>query len=83
MNKLIVMGYINKLKKEDIKKFSLGQGIDITDEELTLIYDHLKNETKKILDNPFEAIERIKDKVSYSVYDKILELYSQYKDKIS
>ena len=83
MNKLMIIGYISKLKKEDIKRFSLEQGIDITEEELVLIYNYLKNETKKTIDNPLEVIESIKDKVSQPVYNKINELYEQYKNKIS
>ncbi len=83
MNKLIIIGYMAKLKKEDIKAFSLKENIDIKNKEIDIIYDYIKNEPKRIIDNPLEVIEEIKDKVSIQVYDKILELYFQYKDKIS
>jgi hypothetical protein len=44
MNKLIILNYINKLKKEDIYNFSLKENIELNDNELDIIYDYIKND---------------------------------------
>ena len=83
MNRLLIYQYINKIKKEDIRKYSLTQNINLTDNELDIIYDYIKNKTSKVLDNPEEISVEIKDKVSIPVYNKIMELYNKYKDFIN
>lgn len=83
MNKLIIMEYMNRIKKEDINNFSLKQGINISKKDLDIIYEYIKNDARRILNNPIDVINEIKDKVSYDVYIKILELYDKYKNKIS
>lgn len=83
MNKLIIMEYMNRIKKEDINNFSLKQGINISKKDLDIIYEYIKNDAMRILNNPIDVINEIKDKVSYDVYIKILELYNKFKDKIS
>ena len=82
MNKLIILEYINRLTKEDISIFGLNQGIKLTNNELDTIYDYIKNDNQRILNNPIEVINEVKDKVSYKVYEKLLELYDKYKDFI-
>ena len=82
MNKLLIYQYINKIKKEDIKNFGLSQNIYLTNQEIDIIYNNLKNKTEDIFNNPLQLINDIKDKVSISVYNKMLELYNQYKDFI-
>lgn len=83
MNRLLIYQYINKIKKEDIRKYSLTQNINLTDNELDIIYDYIKNKTSKVLDNPEEIFVEIKDKVSIPIYNKIMELYNKYKDFIN
>lgn len=77
------MEYMNRIKKEDINNFSLKQGINISKKDLDIIYEYIKNDAMRILNNPIDVINEIKDKVSYDVYNKILELYDKYKNKIS
>jgi len=82
MNKFILYQYINKIKKEDIVKFGIKEGIIIKKEETELIYDYIKNEYERIIQKPMDVIIEIKDKVSNQVYQKILELYDKYKDML-
>lgn len=79
MNKLVVYQYINKIKKEDIIKYGLKQGIVINDEETNLIYNYIKEDYERIINKPLEVINEIRDKISDVVYQKILELYDKYK----
>ena len=83
MNKLLIYKYIERIKKEDIANYSLSQNINLTTNELDIIYDYIKNKTNEILNNPSQLIDEIKDKVSINVYNKIFELYDKYKDYIN
>ena len=83
MNKFIILKYMEKLTKEDISKYAISQGISLKNNELDLIYAYIKKYSKRILDNPLDVIDEIKDDLSTAVYNKLLELYDKYKDKIS
>ena len=80
MNKNILYQYIKKIKKEDIVKYGIKEGIIIKKEETDLIYDYIKNDYEKIINNPKDIIIEIKDKISNKLYQKLLELYDKYKD---
>ena len=80
INKNLIYLYINRIKKEDILEFAKRQDIILNNNELDLIYDYIKNKTDNILDDPEYVLEEIKDKLSYEVYLKILELYFKYED---
>ena len=85
MNKQLIQQYINKLKKEDIIIFSQKQGINLTNNELDLIYYKIKDNSENILNNPLKEINSIKDNISINVYNKLIEIYDKYKfflDKI-
>ncbi len=79
MNKNIIITYINKLKKEDIKTYVKKEGISLTNQELDIIYYNLKNNYEKILTNPLNEINKIKDKLNIDTYHKLIELYNKYK----
>ena len=80
INKNLIYLYIKRIKKEDILDFAKRQDIILNNNELDLIYDYIKNKTDNILDDPEYVLEEIKDKLSYEVYLKILELYFKYED---
>ena len=83
MNFLIISKYINKLAKDDINKFALSQNIKLTNDELNIIYNHIKNNYQTFLTkDPNIILNQVKTEVRAEVYNKIIELYNQYKDKI-
>ncbi len=83
MNFLIISKYINKLAKDDINKFALSQNIKLTNDELNIIYNHIKNDYQTFLTkDPNIILNQVKTEVREEVYNKIIELYNQYKDKI-
>ncbi len=83
MNFLIISKYINKLAKDDINKFALSQNIKLTNDELNIIYNHIKNDYQTFLTkDPNIILNQVKTEVRAEVYKKIIELYNQYKDKI-
>lgn len=83
MNIYLISEYINRLKKEDINKFALKQGIILDDKELDIIYDYVKKDYKTfIYGNPRTVLDEVKEKVRPLTYNKIENLYQQFKDKI-
>ena len=83
MNKLIIMKLAKKINKEDIIIFANNQGIDLTNYEVNIIYDYIKNDSDRLFNNPDEVFGEIKEKISNNAYLKILELYNKYKGFIS
>jgi len=83
MNKLFIYEYIKRIKRDNIIKFAGDQGIQLDDYELDIIYNYIKNDYRRILSNPLDVLEEAKEMLSDSTYQKLLELYDKYKDKIS
>ena len=83
MNKLLILGYINKLKREDIIRFCNYKNINITNNEIDTLYSYIKNEYKRFFNNPDEVLNEIKNKVSNDTFIEIINLYNQYKSKIN
>ena len=83
MNFYLIEEYVNRMKKEDVNKFALKQGILLNDTELDTIFTYIKNNYKTILyGNPKELLLETKEKVSDLTYNKIENLYIKFKDKI-
>ena len=83
MNIYLITEYVNRMTKEDINKYALKQWIILDNEELDLIYTYIKSNYKTILfGNPKDILEEIKGKVKPLTYNKIENLYIQFKDKI-
>lgn len=74
---------MERLTKDDIVKYANKQDISIKDNELDLIYAYIKKYPERILNDTLDVIDEIKDDLSDKVYDKLLELYNKYKNKIS
>ena len=83
MNFYLIEEYVNRMKKEDVNKFALKQGIILNEEELNTIFTYIKNNYKTILyGNPKDILLQIKETVSNLTYNKIENLYIRFKDKI-
>ena len=83
MNKLIIINYIKRLTKNDIMNYCYNNNIPLTDEELDVIYYYIKNRYNEFLEGKqTELLEEIKYKIKSATYNKIIELYNKYKDKI-
>lgn len=81
MNIYLISQYVSKLKKEDINNFALKQGLTLDKEELDIIYYYVKNEYKTfIYGNPRGILDKVKKKVKPLTYNKIENLYQQFKD---
>ena len=83
MNRFIIKKYINKITKDDIVRYAYKQNINISDRDVQVIYYYIKHKSHYFFDGHYDLImDEIKDKVSPIVYQKIRELYDEYKNKI-
>lgn len=83
MNRLFIYEYINRLRRDDVLKFCNLKGINISDNEIDIIYDYIKHDYKRFFNNPTEVLDEIKVKVSDNTFKEIIKLYDKYKNKIS
>lgn len=82
MKDKLIKNYINNLKKEDISVFATNNNITLNDTELSIIYDTIKNDYESLLDgNHDKVFNELKSKVSSDNYDKIINLFFEYKKK--
>ena len=82
MKDKLIKNYINKLKKEDISVFATNNNITLNDTELSVIYDTVKNDYESLLyGNHDKVFNQLKIKVSSDNYDKIINLFFEYKKK--
>lgn len=80
MNKSLIKMYAMKLDVEKVKNFARNKGIEISDEEANLFVTTIKENCDDILDGyGLEIIESKKNMMSPSTYDKLLELFNEYK----
>ena len=80
MNIYLISEYVKRLTKDDIDKFALKQGITLTNEELNVIYNYVKNDYKTfIYGNPRAILDEVKKQVKPLTYNKIENLYQQFK----
>ena len=77
----IIKNYTKNITKDDIINFSLKQNIKLTNNEVNIIYDQIKNNINNIIKDTNTELEKIKDKLSNTTYLKIKELIEIYKFK--
>lgn len=83
MNIYLISEYVNRMQKQDVNNFTIKQGITLDNEELDIIYNYIKNNYKTLIyGNPKVILEEIKYQVKPLTYNKIENLYMQFKDKI-
>lgn len=83
MNIDIIYEYIKKITKEDIWQFGKKQGLVLEQEEVDTIYNYIKNDTKRIFNNPNTILKETKNKLKNKTYEKLVELYNKYKTFIN
>ena len=82
MKDKLLKNYINKLKKDDIKSFAINHNINLNNNELDIIYNTIKNDYETLLyDNPDKVFSNLKSKVSNDTYDKVINIFFEYKKK--
>lgn len=83
MNIYLIGEYVKRMTKDDIVKFATSQGIMLDNKELDTIYNYVKKYYKTFIwGNPRPILDELKSKVKPITYNKIENLYGQFKDKI-
>lgn len=73
------MNYAKNLTKEDIYSFIDKKGISATEEEVDIVYKHIKMYYKDFFNNPIYYIKMLKGKISDDNYYRVLMLFDEYK----
>ncbi|MCI8569087.1 MAG: DUF2624 family protein [Bacilli bacterium] len=79
--KELVKKYINRLSINDLEKFAKANNISYTKEELNTVYNFILNNYNDLLNENIRVFENIKNKISPTLYKKLLNLYIEYKQK--
>ncbi len=80
----IIGAYINKLTKDDVNKFAISKGANLSNEELEFTYSFIKKNWKDVLKNPsIFDIERYSKYYSNDNFIKIKQVFNEYFQKFS
>ena len=79
--KELVKKYINRLSINDLEKFAKKNNISYTKEELNTVYNFILNNYNDLLNENIRVFENIKNKISPTLYKRLLNLYIEYKQK--
>lgn len=83
MNIYFIYEYINRMKKDDFINLLLKEGIVLDNDEVTVAYNYIKENYKRITKvKDEEILEEIKFKFKPITYNKIVKLFTKYKDVI-
>ncbi|MGN0973107.1 MAG: hypothetical protein ACI4OT_00025 [Bacilli bacterium] len=80
----LIKKYLNILTKEDIKKYSLKNNIILSDSEIDILYDTLKNNNNidLLLSNNYDVVfKKIEPYLNNKNYVKIKNIFLEYKNK--
>lgn len=82
MNEFLIKNYIQRLTLEDINNFAKKHGIDLNEDELKLIEQHIRKDWHTIIyGNPRPILDNLKNKLKNNEYQKIENLYVEFKNK--
>lgn len=78
----IIERYMNGLKKEDVLKFAVSKGANLSEQELDFTYNFIKKNWREVLKNPaIFDIDRYKEKYSPENFKKIKQVFNEYYQK--
>ena len=82
MKERLISEYVNRMTLEDVNNFALKNGINLKDNEINLIYDHIKNNWHTIVfGNPRGILDDLKEKLDSTSYQKVESLYIYFKNR--
>lgn len=81
MYKDLALKYIKSLTPKDIDNFAKSKNINLDNNEINIIFDFILKYYEDILNKNTKIFEKLKPKISNSLYDKIISLYEENKNK--
>lgn len=77
----LVRSYIDNMRMEDLNNLALSKGINLNDSELEFLYNFIKKNYEMVLSNPNLDLSNYKEYFSLENYNKIVNLFNEYKIK--
>lgn len=82
MKEKLISEYVNRMTLSDVNNFAVQNGIYLKDDELNLIYNHVKNNWRTIVfGNPRGILDELKGKLDNNSYQKVESLYVYFKNR--
>ena len=76
--KNLIKTYIDNLTIDDLRKYIIGNYGNIDEEEISIIYDCIKNKWEDIYNDNPKVWNELKNKLSPNTYNEIIKLYKKY-----
>ena len=78
----LISQYINRLNYKDIDDFAKSHGITLKNNEIEIVYNHIKKDWRTIIyGNPRGILDDIKNQFDSLTYSKIESLYTFFRNK--
>lgn len=77
----LIKNYVSKLTKDDVKKFTLSKGINLSEEELDFTYRFIKKNYALLYVNPNIDLTKYKNNYTEENFKKIMSLIKDAKIK--
>ncbi len=82
MKEKLINEYVNRMTIADVNNFAIKNGIILKEEEVNLIYNHIKTSWHTIVfGNPRGILDDLKKKLDNTSYQKIETLYVYFKNR--
>ncbi len=82
MHRILIENYIKQIKKNDIFNFGLKNDIELSDEEVELLYHYLNNYWEDLLYGDSRSVFlSMEKKLDKNQFLKIQSLFKEYYDK--
>lgn len=82
MKERLIEQYVNRMTIDDVNNFALKNGINLSNEEINLIYNKIVNNWKTIVfGNPRRLLDELKNQLNEENYQKIENLYVFFKNR--
>jgi hypothetical protein len=77
----IIKRYIKIITIKDVYNFGLKNNIQLNDNELSIVYNIIKNDYEALLNNDENIFKYLEGHISKDNYIKIRNLFNEYKKK--
>ncbi|MBQ2639323.1 MAG: DUF2624 family protein [Bacilli bacterium] len=81
MYKELALKYIKNLTPKNIDDYAKGKGVTLSNEEINIIFNFILQYYEDILNKNTKIFNKLKPKVSNDLYNKIISLYEENKNK--
>ena len=82
LNYILLKEYINKLTIDKLNELATNNNIFLNNRETKILYKYIKERYLDFIKNPNEIINELKEEITPNNYNKLLNIYNIYKEKI-